>query len=706
MKHTLLLRRALATAVGTCVLASLAHAGHHNMEVVEVHGRSLGGNGLALHTQNSAASRLGLAIKDIPASVSVIDQEAIAVKGDFSGTAAVTRATGFSSSATPGNGGTSTSVRGFNGHSSVVYSYDGTRLHVGSGTVNFPADTWTVERVEVLRGPGSVINGVGAIGATVNYVPKKPSFEPVASEIAITAGSFDLQRYAVGSGGQLNSRLAYRFDAVNHSTHGYVGHAEEERTAIAGALLFKPAENLELQLSVDYADTDASAYWGTPLVNGRIPDSLRKRNYNAADGVVAYEDLWPRLQLKWRISEAVQLRSDTYYLTSERHWRNIESYDYNAGTGQVDRSSYLEIFHQQEQLGNRSDLLFNLDVGGMASRLNVGFEVNKIHFSQINNSPYLGSSSVDLYRPVPGSWADGVVSETTRDFDSETLQYAVFVDNVLELNQHWHVVAGVRRDEMNFEREDLARSNGQPAEFMDADFSGTSWRLGGVYKPTANTSLYAQYSTAVDAIQSLLSATDPSLDLAEGEQFEVGIKQQWLDGRLQYTLSLYDITKSDLLSRDPGGIQRQIGEQSSRGVEFEVFWRPVDQFSVEFNLALTNPEYEEFVSNAVDYSGNTPRSVPEKTANLWLSWQFAPAWSVAGGARYVGERYLNDANTAELPDYTVFDATVQWQVNRNTRLSLRGKNLSDTRDYVLAPYGNQWILADGRSVEVGVSYGF
>ena len=143
------------------------------------------------------------------------------MKGVFSSLAAVTRATGFAASASPGNGGSATSVRGFNGHSSVVNTYDGTRLYVGAGTVTFPADTWTVERIEVLRGPGSVINGVGAIGATVNYVPKKPTFDTIESEIAVTVGSEALQRYAFGSGGQLSSQLAYRLDGVYYSTDGY-----------------------------------------------------------------------------------------------------------------------------------------------------------------------------------------------------------------------------------------------------------------------------------------------------------------------------------------------------------------------------------------------------------------------------------------------------------------------------------------------------
>ena len=72
----------------------------------------------------------------------------------------------------------------------------------------------------------------------------------------------------------------------------------------------------------------------------------------------------------------------------------------------------------------------------------------------------------------------------------------------------------------------------------------------------------------------------------------------------------------------------------------------------------------------------------------------------------MGERYLNDANVSELPDYAVYDATLQWQASESLGLSLRGKNLSDTDDYVLAPYGEQWILGDGRTVEFGVNYAF
>ncbi len=693
----------------SCLLLAAAHANSQtnqpDMEVVEVTGQAVPKRGLSLESENSAGSRLGTRMLDLPASVSVISKEALQVKGDFSGLSAVTRAPGFAASASPGNGGTSTSVRGFNGHSSVVNTYDGTRLYVGAGTVSFPADTWTVERIEVLRGPGSVINGIGAIGATVNFVPKKPTFEPIRSEVAVTAGSFDLQRYALGSGGQIDENFAYRLDAVYHSTDGYIDRADEERRAVAGALLWKLSEDLQVRLSVDWADTEAAPYWGTPLVDGDIPNDIRRNNYNVADGLVEYEDTWPRVHVAWQINDSVRLRSDVYYLEADRHWRNAESYAYVEETGLVDREFYLEILHDQEQLGTRNDLLFDFDFAGMGSRVSVGMEVNQIDFAHTNNSPYDGLTSVDLTNPNPGTWDEGVVNETTPDYDTDTLQYAVFFDGVLEVNDNWQVAAGVRYDDIDYEREDFARSNGQQAGEIDTDFTGTSWRLGGVYKPNEDTSIYAQYSKALDGIQSLLTATNPDLDLADGEQWELGFKQQLLDGQLQYTVALYDITKNNLITSDPGGVQRQIGQQSSQGIEFELYWRPLSVFSVELNMAFSDPEYDQFARGGDDFSGNTPRGVPEETGNLWLTWQALPGWNVSGGARYVGERYLDDANTVALPDYTVYDATLQWQANENLVFALRGKNLSDTDDFVLSPYGDQWILGDGRSVEVGVRFG-
>jgi iron complex outermembrane recepter protein len=286
------------------------------IETVEVYGRST--SGLNLDEINTATNRLGLTVMEVPASMEILSKDEITIRGDYSALSAITRATGFASSANPGNGGTSTTVRGFNGHGSIAYTYDGTRLYVGAGTVTFPADTWTVERVEILRGAGSVINGVGAIGATVNYVPKSPTFEEITSEIDLTSGSNNLYRMAFGSGGKISDGLAYRFDAVNHDTDGYVDNSDETRQALAGSIWYRPSETLDIKLSIDYAQTDQAAYWGTPLINGEIVDSTRDNNYNVKDGLVEYEDLWPRLQVQWKLNDVATFRNDTFFTAHEK----------------------------------------------------------------------------------------------------------------------------------------------------------------------------------------------------------------------------------------------------------------------------------------------------------------------------------------------------------------------------------------------------
>lgn len=701
MKNTR--RLLLGSGLLLCVPVFAEHLQLEEMSVVADKEKAAG---LSLYEHHQAGSRLGLSAMDIPASVAIVSGEDIAEKGDFSGLSALTRAAGFAANASPGNGGSATSVRGFAGHSSVVSTYDGNRLYVGSGTVSFPADTWTIDRIEVLRGPGSVINGVGAIGATVNYLPKKPQFEQPNGELDISAGSFGLRRFALGLGGAASERLAYRVDAVDHRSNGYVDRAAEQRQALAASVLFQASERLGLQLAVDVADTDAAPYWGTPLVNGRVRKSTRRNNYNIADAIVSYQDLWPRLTATWQLSEAAVLRSELYYMHAERHWRNVESYQYNAASGEVDRSFYLEILHDQQQLGYRADLTVEQSILGRDNRLNVGLELNDIDFSHRNNSPYQGSSSVALQNPSPGRWRDGVESATTDDFSSDTQQFALFIDDHLQISPQWSAVLGLRYDRLDIEREDLARSNGQSASRSTAEPSGRSWRVGAVYQPSETISVYAQYSRALDPIGSVLTSVNDDVKLAEGEQLEFGMKQQYWQGRLQTTLAVYNIVKRDLLSNDPGGVQRQIGEQSSRGVELELYAALSETLSVDFNVAVADARYQEFVKNGDNFAGNTPRNVAEKTANLWLRWQWHQNWQLGAGARYVGKRYANDSNTQELPSYRVYDASLNWQVSKPLRLSLRGKNLSDSSDYVLAPYGDQWILADGRALDISLNYRF
>lgn len=699
---------ALMASAICLVVASTSVLAQEEIEEILVTGQ--GGVGtIRLGVRNDAGSRLGLSALDTPASVGIITRDEIATKGDYGALEAVTRTAGVSASASPGNGGSSISSRGFNGHGSTVYTYDGTRLYITAGTVTFPADTWTLNRVEVLRGAGSVINGVGALGSTINYVPKKPNFGDTDFQAVIAGGSFGLNRIALGGGAQISESVAFRLDASRQDEDGFVDRADEKREVLAGSLLYQANEDLSIRLSMDYADIDAAPYWGTPLINGEASSSLRENNYNFEDGKVNYEDLWSRVHVEWQLSDNVTFRNDTYLLSAEREWQNLEEYSFNQTTGLIDRAFYLGIIHDQEQLGSRFDFLIDSELGDMDNKISIGAEVNEIELNYLNNFSTGGfgiGDSVPVFGFNPGLRPESA-TPTILDYQTDTRQMAIFIDDTLQISDQLSIVLGARFDDIDFDRFDLA-IGGNPSAAFDAKFSEFTWRAGVVYQPFETLRLYAQTSTAADPVTSpiSISAGNADFDLATGRQYELGIKQQFLDGNGEYTLAYFDIEKSDILTRLPASaVNEQIGQQSSNGVEFTLRVNPIDSLSVDFNVSSLNAEYDEFYSGGVSLAGNTPRNVPENTANLWLNWSPISNVQVGGGFRYVDTRFANDQNTEEMPAYTVFDASINWMASENLTITLRARNLTDEEDYVLAPYvPNQWIFGDPRSYELSFRF--
>lgn len=699
---------ALAVILATLNLPDSALAAENRIEEILVTGQG-GVGSIRLGAGNDAGSRLGLSALDLPASVDIISRDEIATKGDYGALDAVTRTTGVSASASPGNGGTSISSRGFNGHGSTVYTYDGTRLYIVAGTVTFPADTWTLDRVEVLRGAGSVINGVGALGTTINYVPKSPSLGDPQFEVMAATGSFDMKRAAIGGGTRISDDWAFRLDAAFQEEDGFADRADEEKNVLAGSLLYQPSDDLSVRFSVDYADIDTPPFWGTPLIDGEASRSHRRNNYNFADGRVEYKDMWSRMHVEWNLSPNITFRNDTYFLEAEREWQNLEEYSYNNSTGLIDRAFYLGIIHDEEQAGSRFDFLIDSDLGGMTNKLSIGGEINQIDLSYLNNFSTGGfgvGDSVTVFDFAPGLLPQASIP-TILDYQTDTQQYALFVDDVIQLNEQFSVVLGARYDSIDFDRFDLA-IGGNPASSFSTDFSEFTYRAGLVYQPTEQLSVYAQTSTAADPVTSpvSISAGNKDFDLATGRQYEAGIKQQFMQGRAEYTLAYFDIEKEDILTRLPASaVTEQIGQQSSDGLEFSLRVSPTEALSIDFNAATINAEFDEFYSSGVSLAGNTPRNVPEQTVNLWLNWSPIRDVQIGGGFRYVDSRFANDGNTEEMPEYTVFDASVNWAATEDLTVTLRARNLTDEEDYVLAPYvPNQWIFGDPRAYELSVRY--
>ena len=672
----------------------------------------------ALLQEAETGSRLGLTALETPASVAQIDGDAIRARGDLDIMSAVTRAPGVTTSANPGNGGTALSLRGFSGQGSVLQLVDGVRLFPVAGTITFPTDPWNVERIELLNGPASVLYGQGALGGAVNIITRSPNAERTEFDAEAGYGSQDSWRAAAGVGGPLGETLSYRIDASYRASDGYVDRGHSKSLALSGALRFRPSENFTLTLRNDYGNQRPMEYFGTPLIDGALVKGNQRRNYNVADANLHYRDNRTTLTADWTVAEGITLSNAAYRLTSKRLFKNLESYFYNSGTGQIDRMDNLGIFHDQTQYGDQATVRISKPVAGLKNDLVVGFDANLIKLTYSND---FGSDSqedaVDPFDFDPGLFYDtqGIAPR----YRTRTNEYSFFAEDRLALTDQLSVVAGIRHERDKVQRWNIVHNpdgstsevNAFPNGATNRKFRNTTWRIGGVYQPTSNISLYGQYSTGVDPLGTLTTfttnATQFAFTNATGDQVEGGIKAMFLDGKGSATLAAYRIVKKKLVAqRTPSSPIEQIGQRSAKGIEASLTLQLTDRFGIDANGTVLDADFDDFISGGTNYTGNTPPNVPEVAANLSVYWTLIDALRANASLRYVGRSFSDNANSYRVPGYAVVDAGLTYALTPNLAANLRVYNLFD-KDYATTTYNDeQWILGRPRSIDISVTAHF
>ncbi|RVT93158.1 TonB-dependent receptor [Sphingomonas crocodyli] len=665
---------------------------------------------LRLNQKTEGASRLGITALQTPASVETLDGDAIRLRGDLTIQDAAARATGIVNAS--GVFGFSLAARGFVGQNSVMQLYDGMRMY--NNTLTFPADPWMAERVEILRGPASVLYGEGAIGGAVNVVRKQPGDTLEASGRAIV-GSFESYNIAAGAGGPINDMIGFRIDGAYRESDGWMKRGDSSATSLSGAIKLKPAEDLSITLSHDFSRQLPRTWFGVPLVGGKLDKSLRKNNYNVTDARLRFRDNWSQGKIEWSPSDSFSIRSTFYHLWANKYWHNSENETYVAATAtapaKIRQSSFLELYHVQRQTGNRTTANVSGTILGLENHMVVGFDVNRITYKNISNSGNNATRLVDLFATDTGLFIDQTGAAATKPRYKNTIhQYSVFAEDRLVLSDQVSFVGGLRYDRPRIRKNDYVNA----ANNFTATPDAVTWRLGGVYNPIPTLSIYAQYATAADPVSALVSTSlaQSAFDLSTGRQWEAGIKHVFWGGRGEWTFAAYDIVKRRLLTSDPliPMIQVQVGQQSSKGLEASLFLKPVDRIGITLNGSVLKARYDDFSESVggvrFQRAGNRPSNIAAKTANAFVSWEFAKGWVADGGFSYVGKRFQDAANTLVIPSYTLTDFGVRWQFTEKASAGLRVRNIFD-ETYVRATYGaSQWVLGDPRAVEASINVAF
>jgi iron complex outermembrane receptor protein len=721
-------RTAMAVATVTAFQAAYAQSSA-GLDAITVEG-SRDASSLHLEESSGTASRLGLSVRETPASVEILSQDAIQQRGARTFSEALRGMAGLSGGGPPSSP-TTLSTRGF---TSLMYLYDGVRSS-GAGVTNRVQDTWNYDRIEVLKGPASVLDGEGAIGGVVNFVTKRPDRDNPHKEALLSYGSYGTTRAAFGFGGALGDASAYRIDYSRNDTKvGTIERNGERIDHFTSGLALDLGGSVKLDLSFDYLRDNNDAYWGTPLVprsfatqptnvvstpDGRVIDRRTARNnYNVLDDDNASETYWLRARLTGQLDGGWSWRNEFSANKSNRVFRNSESATFVAPAS-IARDQTL-ITHDQDFWLDRFDATHKGTIGGMDNRFVVGGEYSETRFGsqrRFSNSSAATASllRVPVFDPYLGFFNDDPALSVGGGNRTNTLSKvkvtSLFVEDALKPMRNLTLVGGLRHDRTEVDRAITDLNLGSYTRF-GASYRSTSGRIGAVYDLTPQSSIYAQYTNATLPVNSLflLSASNAAFPMSRGRQAEVGFKQSLPEANLEWTAAAYRIELDNVLSRDPDNAANTVnnGRQSSRGLELSAVWKPTREWTLAGNLAALDARFDTLVeAGNVSRVGKTPPNVPERVANLFATYR--PGNSKLEyfvSLNRTGPMFTDTANQIRINGYTTMDAAVSYRL-KNALLSLRVRNLTDKLYATwVGRATSQVLLAPRRTFEVSAKFDF
>lgn len=696
---------------------------------------------LGVNSYSTTAGRLGLRAIDVPAALDVVDSGVMEARGYQKVSDAVSSMAGVVAGEHP-TAPSSFVVRGFT-TSQVSTLRDG--IWLGPGTmVMRPQNTFNLERVELLRGPSSVVNGQGAVAGTINAVTK--TAQPISATTwqgLISYGRFNTYQAAAGVTGPLKRSLWYRVDVSRSGSNGYVERMDSGSSNVTGSLLWKPTPRTDVKVSADFLDDDLGKYFGTPLVprvaaaepmsvvraaSGETIDArTRFINYNVLDSYARSRQLLLRSDLSWRPKPSLALSNVLYGFDADRRWRNAEGYvyctsvvDVCTSVGEIQRYyGYFLINHDQRLIGDRLMLNVNSSWRRRDHRAVVGVEASTLDFERTRgfrrSVPLAPGDAVSLLNPVPGLYGP----EELRGISPTGIKtWALFSEDSLALTQRVRLSGGLRFDGLDLDRQNLSPSRVPESGGFTRQYYWWSWRAGAVFTIREGWAAYAQVSSARDPVSAnvFLVNANQNFDLTKTRQWEAGLKGT--TARTQMTLAYFDVERDDVLERFALDSVTNIGGIASRGLEAAASLMPAEPLRLGANFALTQSAFRES-ANFVTLAGNRPANVPRLGANLWASYRRIAGLplEVGGAGRLVGDRYADNRNTITMTRYAVWDAYAAWTRN-HLRLTMRVDNLTN-RAYAswsdvfylgqTSPtflYANQLMLGAPRTVSVMMQVGF
>ena len=640
-------------------------------------------------------------IMDVARSVSIADELDLQLKGvthidqAFNYSAGITGQTfGF---ATRGDW---LRVRGFE-----VPQYQDSLQSLFGNYNNTRPDVYTLEQVEALKGPASVLYGKGSPGGLLNVVSKRPKAEH-HTEIVAEVGNYNHKQLALDSTGAIdsNDEFLYRLVAVGRDSDTQVDYVSDKTTVFAPSFTWSPSEKSNVSLLINYTDTesDTGAQFlpisGTllPAANGEFIDNSTYmgepgfNHYNATTTAVSlladheFNDVW-----SWELTSRYTDASADYQQAWISFSTTADRFIYNADgslykDGMVPRSFYRnDATSEQAAVDTRiradfatgaitHNVLMGLQYQDVTTA-SAGYYAWAVGYDDATQGPdqilsdlmWLNAFNPN-YGQIPDAAYEQLDSLYAENPESNNVDLGVYVSDQITWN-NLNITLGLRYDDSETTVTDKTSAS---STTQKDDALSTS--LGVLYKTSIGLSPYINYAESFEPVIGT-TGTGPdakALEPQEGQQVEVGVKYQPEQLPALFTLAAFEIEQSNLAdpNASPSGYDQQSGVATVTGIELEGLIN-FGAFNWQFALTQLDTETAE---------GKHFASIPEQQASTWLGYGATNGFKAGAGLRYMGSSW-GGQDIIETPSYSLADVMLGYVLS-SWDFSVNVRNLAD-KDY-------------------------
>lgn len=612
-------------------------------------------------------------------------------------------------------------MRGFNDGSVDNIYLDGLKSMGDSGTYStMQVDPYFLERVDILKGPSSVLYGRSSPGGLVALTSKKPLYEPY-HQIQATVGSNNQSGVGFDFSGPLDEdkRVAYRLVGLTDKSDTQFDHTKEKRYALAPTLSIDFTEDTSLTLQAYLQhDPEGGYHGGNPadgLLHQRNGQRISEHFFEGEPGVDGYsrDQQSVGYQFEHRFNDVFTARQNFRYLDSKVSLDQVYSYGwttptsnelnrYYSGANEHLHSYIVDNMLQAEFFTGsaKHTALFGADY--QRRKTVVDWQSGSLEPINAFNPAY-GDSQITYFDPT--------------SYLRRLEQTGAYAQDLIEWDK-WRFSLGLRHDWVETSDENRIAEAGRPqgTEINDKR-TKTTGRAGVLYLFDNGIAPYLSYSESFNPNSYSDSAGNP-LAPTDGKQWEAGIKYQPPGTDNLFTASVFRIDQENLATKLPQeNFYRAIGAVRSQGLELEAHMQLTDNFKVLGSYTLTDIDYSKSMPSTVsdtDNKGNSPTQAPKHMASVWGDYKFSSGvldgLRLGSGLRYVGSSWVDAENTMKVPSYVLWDASMGYDLGKlglkGVDVRLNANNLTDESYIASCASLNFCYVGEERNVSATVSYQF